>query len=119
MINRPDSLFGILLVMVGQNFAYQVALRRAGQLGRIPGPVVRIHCAVMSLAVALLILQTTMSPPFGVGLGLALIATAGLWWTCLKTLQIRDHFPELDRLLPRRSVAGESIPHATISPDQT
>jgi O-antigen/teichoic acid export membrane protein len=96
----------ILLVMIGQNFAYQAALLMAGQLGRIPGPVARIHCAVMSLAVALLVLQTTMSPPFGVGLVLALIATAGLWWTCLKTLQIRDHFPELDRLLPRRSAVG-------------
>lgn len=109
----------ILLVMIAQNIAYQAALRMAGQLGRIPGPVVRIHCAVMLLAVSLLALQTIMSPPIGVGLVLALIATAGLWWTCLHALQIRDHFPELDRLLPRRTGAGKSIPHATISPDQT
>lgn len=105
------------LVLIGQNLAYQLALMKAGQLKRIPAAIARIHIAILTSAITLLIVQIRFAPPFLIGCALVTCATAVLWLTCLKTLQIRELFPELDRLLPR-SVIKKSISRTKIAPDR-
>jgi O-antigen/teichoic acid export membrane protein len=105
------------LVLIGQNVAYQIALMSAGQLERIPREIARIHGAIFAIASALLILQVTVNPPLGVGILLVILATALVWGTCRKTLQIREHFPELHRFLSRRA-GGNSISTAPLTTDQ-
>ncbi|MEX1026674.1 MAG: oligosaccharide flippase family protein [Candidatus Paceibacterota bacterium] len=106
------------LVLAFQNIAFQVALGRAGQLARIPGEIARIHGAIFTLAIALLIFQIKFTPPAAVGLALAALGTAVIWIIYMKTLQIRQLFPELDRFLSRRSVASKPLPPATLPSDQ-
>jgi O-antigen/teichoic acid export membrane protein len=106
-------------VLIIQNIVFQVALRRAGQLARVPGEIARIHCAIFFLAGALLIFQISFTPPAAVGFALAALGTAVIWTICLKALQIRQLFPELDRFFPRRSGWTNPLSSAGLPSDQT
>lgn len=106
------------VVLIGQNIAYQVALLRAGQLQRIPGTVARVHLTIITLAASLMVFQTLAAPSFVVGFLLAVLATGYVWLTCFQTLEIREYFPEVNRLLPRRLRVSQSMPCTKITPDQ-
>jgi len=106
------------LVLVGQNIAYHIALTRAGQLQPIPGSIVRIHATIIVVAVSLLTYQTLAAPPLFVGWALAGMATAIAWLNNFQTLRIRELFPEIDRLLPRRYRVVESISGVKTTSDQ-
>ncbi|QEG41898.1 oligosaccharide flippase family protein [Roseimaritima ulvae] len=100
----------ICVVLIAQNLAYQTVLLKAGQLTWVPPQIAKIHGIVFVLAVALLAVQLRFTPPLYVGLLLIVVTTGLVWATCLKTLQIRELFPELDRLLPRRfSLTTEQV----------
>ncbi|EMI16418.1 Polysaccharide biosynthesis protein [Rhodopirellula maiorica SM1] len=96
-------------VMIVQNVAYQVVVMKAGQLKGIPAEIARIHAAIIVIAVALLLVQTMLVLPVAVGLAVAVVLTLIVWATFLKTLQIRELFPEIDRFLPRRFAVGEPL----------
>lgn len=92
----------ICIVLVAQNVAYQAVLMNAEQLEWMPREIAKIHMLVLVLAVILLAVQWVFMPPVYLGLLLVAVTTATVWLTCLKTLRIRELFPELDRFLPRR-----------------
>ncbi|WP_153558903.1 lipopolysaccharide biosynthesis protein [Roseimaritima sediminicola] len=98
----------VCAVLAVQNLAYQMVLFRAGQLERPEAAIIRVHAAVIGVAVVLLIIQVTMTPAVWGIAGLILAATLGVWFACLQTLQIREHFPELARVLPPWFLATEN-----------
>ncbi len=106
------------LVLIAQNVAYHQALTRAGHLARIPGIVARIHLTIIITGCLLLALQFLLSPPWIVSFTLAVIATGAVWLAYFKTLQIRELFPEINRLLPARFRLGDSALSANASAEQ-
>lgn len=100
----------ICIVLVAQNVAYQAVLMKAEQLTWVPSEIARIHAIVIVLAAVLLVVQWLFTPPAYLCLLLVVATTAAVWFGCLKTLRIRELFPELDRFLPRRfAVAPERV----------
>ncbi len=92
----------ICIVLVAQNVAYQAVLMKADQLAWVPSEIARIHGIVFGLAAVLLVVQWLYAPPAYLCLLLVAGTTGAAWFSCLKTLRIRELFPELDRFLPRR-----------------